>query len=150
MRYLKVLILLLIFLASMMFFIQNTQLLEQRMSLQFSVFTQTWRSIPLPFYLLMLIAFGAGSLLTIFAFLSERIRLGSEVKSCRAKNASLEKELNSLRNLPLDSESYPSSGSSGSSASSSSSTGSSYSSSFGSSESSESKKDKGDEDKKTS
>ncbi len=126
MRYVYSLLILAIFLFSMVFFLQNNEILEKTMSLEFSLFVKTWRSIPLPFYILLLIAFGAGSFVTLCFFFMERVRLGGEVKKCRSRQASLEKELNSLRNLPLEGDGYPGGSSSSSSSAASSTSSASY------------------------
>jgi uncharacterized integral membrane protein len=61
----------------------------------------TLHSIPLPFGVLILAAFVAGSLLTIIYFIIDKFRTGTKLKECRTRMASLEQELNSLRNMPI-------------------------------------------------
>ncbi len=104
MRFIKVLFLILLFFISMMFFIQNTEILSQEMSLQLSFFTEslTIKSVPLPFYFLLLIGFVLGGALVLFYFVLDKIRLSKELKQNRSRISKLEKEVNSLRNLPLD------------------------------------------------
>lgn len=104
MRFLKVFALVLLFLISMMFFIQNTEILSQEMSLHLNFYIDGWmlKSTPLPFYFLLLIAFGLGSILVLFYFLMEKIRLSGKLKECNGKLSKLEQEVNSLRNLPLE------------------------------------------------
>ncbi len=120
MRFLKVFGLVLLFLISMMFFIQNTEILSQEMSLQLNFYIGDYvaMSRPLPFYFLLLVAFALGAILVLFYFLLEKIRLSGQLKECRRERDKLEQEVNSLRNLPLESDTYASS-----------STGSSYESS---------------------
>ncbi len=104
MRFVKVIFLILLFFVSMMFFIQNTEVLSQSMSLKLSLFTEslTLKSVPLPFYFLLLIGFVLGGALVLFYFLLDKIRLTKEIKHNKSRIAKLEQEVNSLRNLPLD------------------------------------------------
>ncbi len=113
MRFLKVFALVVLFLISMMFFVQNTQILSQEMSLHLDFFLGDFKveSRPLPFYFLLLISFGLGSILVLFYFLMEKLRLSKQLKECRGKLNKLEQEVNSLRNLPLETSSYGSYGS---------------------------------------
>jgi lipopolysaccharide assembly protein A len=104
MRFVKVVFLILLFFISMMFFIQNTEVLSQSMSLKLSLFTEslTLKSVPLPFYFLLLIGFVLGGALVLFYFLLDKIRLTKALKHNKGRIAKLEQEVNSLRNLPLD------------------------------------------------
>ena len=102
MRFIKVLIIILLFFFAMMFFVQNYEVLSQTMPLKLNVYLRDWKSIPLPFYLLILVSFLLGALFTLFYFVLERLRLASELRSCRSRLGRLEKELTSLRNLPLE------------------------------------------------
>ncbi|MBG0776540.1 MAG: LapA family protein [Desulfovibrionaceae bacterium] len=107
MRFFKVFLIVLVFFLSMIFFVQNNQVLSQTMSLELNLFVKTWRSIPLPFYFLVLASFVAGAIFCLAYFLIEKMRLTRELKQCRSRLASLEQEVNSLRNLPLAENGYP-------------------------------------------
>jgi lipopolysaccharide assembly protein A len=107
MRIVKVLALVLFFLLSMMFFVQNTEMLSKPMALEFNVFVKTWRSIPLPFYLLLLFAFVVGAVVSILFFIMDRMQLTNQIKQYRYRLGSLQQEVNSLRNLPLEAKSFP-------------------------------------------
>lgn len=104
MRFVKVLCLILFFFVSMMFFMQNTEVLTQRMSLQLDLFVDGLRFLitPMPVYFLVLLSFLVGALFTLVFFLVERIRLTRIMQQKNAKLSSLEQEVASLRNLPLD------------------------------------------------
>ncbi|HMM38615.1 MAG TPA: LapA family protein [Desulfovibrio sp.] len=107
MRYVKVLLLVLFFAASMLFFVQNKDTVTQSFVLVLSVpLLFDLRSIPLPFYLIVLASFLVGGLVCIGYFLSERFRLAGQVKELRIKASNLERELNQLRNLPLENQPY--------------------------------------------
>ena len=108
MRYIKVILLVLFFFLSMLFFIQNKDTVTQTYELVLSVpLLFNLRSIPLPFYLIVLGGFLVGALVCICYFLSERFRLSGLVRELRQKNTALERELHQLRTLPLDNQPGP-------------------------------------------
>ncbi len=102
MRYFKVLFLVILFFLSMVFFVQNKKILTANLDLQFQLFNWSWFSTTVPIYLFLLIFFVLGAILTLLYFIIERIKQTRELKQCRRHIQSLEKELNSLRNLPLE------------------------------------------------
>jgi len=102
MRYLKALMLALLFVVSMLFFVQNNAPLSSSLQLEFNLITLHLISIPLPMYLFVLAAFLLGVLFSLGFLLVERIRLGLELKSLRKQFASLEDEALALRTLPLN------------------------------------------------
>ena len=107
MRFIKVLFLLALFVFSILFFSQNNDVLLQGLTLKLEIpYAMTLHSIPLPFGVLILAAFVAGALLTMVYFGVDKIRMGSKFRECKTRMASLEQELNSLRNMPI-SESQP-------------------------------------------
>lgn len=102
MRFIKVLFLLALFVFSILFFSQNNDALLQTLTLKLEVpYAMTLHSIPLPFGVLILAAFVAGALLTMVYFAVDKLRAGSNLKECKTRMASLEQELNSLRNMPI-------------------------------------------------
>jgi uncharacterized membrane protein YciS (DUF1049 family) len=102
MRFIKVLFLLALFVFSILFFSQNNDVLLQELILKLDIpYAMTLHSIPLPFGVLILAAFVAGSLLTMVYFAVDKIRSASALKECKTRMASLEQELNSLRNMPI-------------------------------------------------
>ncbi len=107
MRYIKVLLLTLFFFVSMVFFIQNNEVLSNELVLKMVLFDMSFVSRELPFYLVVLLSFVVGSLFSMSYFLGEKIRLSRELKAANAKQAALEQEVTSLRNLPLEEETYP-------------------------------------------
>jgi len=102
MRFIKVLFLLALFVFSILFFSQNNDVLLQTLQLKLDIpYAMTVHSIPLPFGFLVLAAFVAGCLMTMVYFAVDKIRAGSKLKECKTRMASLEQELNSLRNMPI-------------------------------------------------
>ena len=103
MRFVKVLFLLALFVFSILFFSQNNDVLLQELTLILDIpYVATLHSIPLPFGFLILAAFVAGSLMTMIYFVVDKFRSCAKLKECRTRMASLEQELNSLRNMPID------------------------------------------------
>jgi len=102
MKYLKFLALLLLFVVSMLFFVQNNQPLSTSVVLEFNIVAAHLYSLPLPLYLLVLGGFLLGALFCLAFLLVERIRLGLELKSLRTRYAALEDEALSLRTIPLN------------------------------------------------
>jgi len=104
MRFLKVFGLIMLFFCSLMFFMQNNEVLTQKLLLQMDFFLQGLRfiSVPLPVYFLILLSFLIGALFTLAFFLVEKIRLTKVLHEKNQKLASLEQEVISLRNLPLE------------------------------------------------
>lgn len=103
MRFVKVLILVLVFFISMMFFVQNNAVLSQAVTLKLDLFFDTaWSSIELPFYFMVLCAFLLGALCTMLMLMVSRLRAGAALRRANKRIRVLEKELNSLRNLPLE------------------------------------------------
>lgn len=107
MRYIKVLLLTLFFFVSMVFFVQNNQVLSSVLVLRMDILGLDLVSREMPFYLIVLASFVIGSIFSMLYFLCEKIRLSREFKSAKAKLATLEQEVTSLRNLPLGNETYP-------------------------------------------
>ena len=107
MRYLKVLCLVILFFVSMLFFVQNTDILVQTLTLQLGLFSWHVTSSPVPHYLLILLSFVAGAILPMIYFLCEKIRLSKDLRTARKTIKQQEEELNSLRNMPIDDSDYP-------------------------------------------
>lgn len=102
MRYIKVFALGLFFVLFMVFFNQNIETLSKEMTLRFF----TLKSVPLAYYLLLMIFFFVGFVFALFFFFNEKIRSMNAQRKCRNRISELEQELNSLRNLPLEEEPY--------------------------------------------
>jgi uncharacterized membrane protein YciS (DUF1049 family) len=102
MRFIKILFLLALFVFSILFFSQNNDVLMQALTLKLEIpYAMTLHSVPLPFGVLILAAFVAGALLTMCYLIADKIRSGSKLRECKTRMASLEQELNSLRNMPI-------------------------------------------------
>jgi len=106
MKYLRVAALILLFFFSMLFFVQNHELLSTTVRLTLQIFGLELHSKEIPYYLIVLLAFVAGGFISLAYLLAEKIRLSSEVRRSKSKIKDLEEEVNSLRNIPLDDDNY--------------------------------------------
>lgn len=94
MRYVKVLLLVLVFFLSMVFFFQNQEALSKEMVLKLHLFfSNPMTSIPLPFYFLVLVAFLLGALVTIFVLVWDKFHLSARLMKATWRVRALEKDL---------------------------------------------------------
>ena len=103
MRFIRVFLAICIFFLAVIFVVQNSEFLGQttQFKLDLFVFDTVQKSIPLPLYFVILAAFLLGGLAAIFFLICDRVRLGLNLSKARRKIKHLERELNSLRTLPL-------------------------------------------------
>lgn len=102
MRYIKALLVILLFVFGLTFFLQNSQLFTATLSVRFEVLEWGGRSQPIPFYMFILLAFLVGGLISFLYLVADKLKLHKELKHKKARISSLEKELSSLRNMSLD------------------------------------------------
>lgn len=94
MRYVKVLLLVLIFFLTMVFFFQNQEALSKEMTLKLHLFfSDPMVSIPLPFYFLVLAAFLLGAVLTIAVLVWDKFHLSARLMKATWRVRALEKDL---------------------------------------------------------
>lgn len=106
MRFLKILLLLAFIAILLIFFQQNTEILNTGIQFQLDMLGNTWRSMQMPLYFVVVAAFFLGGVLTLLYFFIEKLRMTKQLRACRSQISKLEQEVNSLRNLPLQ-ETYP-------------------------------------------
>ena len=99
MRFIKILLLVVVFICGLLFFIQNSKELESAITLKFSLYygNLTWTGKPLPFFVIVLGAFGVGALLATAYLLFERVRMGCTLLKCKNDLRGRDKELARLR-----------------------------------------------------
>jgi len=102
MRYVKALLVILLFVLGLTFFLQNSQIFTATLSVRFEVMDWGGRSQPIPLYMFMVLAFLVGGLITLLYLAADKIKLHRELKRRKSRIGSLEKELSSLRNMSLD------------------------------------------------
>ena len=94
MRYVKVLLLVVLFFLVMMFFVQNQDVFSQAMGLKLDLlFLPPMESAPLPFYTLLLICFLLGALSTLLMLVWDRLSISAKLTMANMRIRSLEKEL---------------------------------------------------------
>lgn len=98
MRYIKVLLLAIVFFLALVFFFQNQGPLSQDMVLTLHLFfIPPMHSIPLPFYFLVIVAFALGALLTLSFLVWDKLNLSARLMKHKWHISSLEREMAQLR-----------------------------------------------------
>ncbi len=92
MRYLKVLLLVILFFLVMLFFVQNQSSFADPVVLKLDLmFMPIMESMPLPLYAIMLMCFTFGGLLVLAMLLWDRLSLSARCSSAKMKASGLEK-----------------------------------------------------------
>lgn len=98
MRYVKVLLLAVVFFLSLVFFFQNQASLSQQLVLTLNLFfIPPMSSIPLPFYFLVVAAFALGALFTLCFLVWDKVNLSARLLKHKWQISSLEREVEKLR-----------------------------------------------------
>ena len=97
MRVIKVLFLLVFFFVCMLFFVQNTAMLETPLVLKLGAFGLYGETPSVPFYVVLLLAFVAGGFFCTLYFLAEKVRLTATVRSLQNKMGAMEKQLAQIK-----------------------------------------------------
>ena len=106
MKHIRVAALILLFFFSMLFFVQNHELLSTTVKLKLDLFGLELHSTDIPYYLIVLLAFAVGGFISLAYLMGEKIRLSGEIKRSQARIKDLEEEVNSLRNMPLNDDNF--------------------------------------------
>ena len=94
MRYIKVLLLVLIFFVSMLFFFQNQEALGKEMALKLNLFfLPPMKPVPLPTYFILLAGFLLGAVFATALLLWDKLSLSAKLMKAQWKVRSLEKEV---------------------------------------------------------
>ena len=94
MRYIKVLLLAVVFFLALVFFFQNQGALSQSMVLTLNLFfIPAMSSIALPFYFLVIAAFACGALMTLGFLVWDKVSLTARLMKHKWQISSLEREL---------------------------------------------------------
>ena len=98
MRFIKVLLLLVLFIFGLLFFVQNSEALGTHLKLKLDLYYGfKWEGIEIPFYFVVLAAFGVGMLFATACLFIDRIRLGCALVGRKRAVRTLEKEVGRLR-----------------------------------------------------
>jgi uncharacterized integral membrane protein len=97
MRFIKFILGVVFFVFFMVFFVQNQAQLATVLELKFNMFTLNWQAQPLPFYIVVLVFFFLGALVSAVAFFVDRVRVGSNCREAQSRAQSLQYELDALK-----------------------------------------------------
>lgn len=98
MRYLKVLLLAVLFFLAMIFFFQNQEPLSQQTVLGLNLFfIPPMQSIPLPFYFIVIAAFLVGCVLAVCMLLWDKFSSGAKLMKAKWQVSSLERQVAALQ-----------------------------------------------------
>ena len=98
MRYIKVLLLAVVFFLALVFFFQNQGALSQSMVLTLNLFfVPAMSSIALPFYFLVIAAFACGALMTLGFLVWDKVNLTARLMKQKWQISSLERELDKTK-----------------------------------------------------
>lgn len=104
MRYVKLILLVICLGTAALFFIQNQTLLLSTLGLKVDLYLIKFITPDVPLYAVIICSFIIGVLISLFFLLVDKIHISSQLRTCRKRLRSLEEEVNSLRNLPLQNE----------------------------------------------
>ena len=98
MRYVKVLLLAILFFLALVFFFQNQNALSQNLVLTLNLFfLPSMASIPLPFYFMVVAAFFVGAVLALGFLVWDKVNLSARLMKSKWRVSSLEREVEKLR-----------------------------------------------------
>ncbi len=101
MRYIKLVLLVAGLTVAALFFIQNQALLLSTLGLKLDLYLVKFLTPAVPLYGVMIAAFVLGMTLSLIFLFIDKIQGSSQLRQCRKRMRSLEEEVTSLRNLPL-------------------------------------------------
>lgn len=107
MRYIKVMLLFIVFFFFATFVVQNHTSLGQNISFRLDLFVfPPCETIPLPFYIVLLITLLLGAFICVFFLAGDRIKMTFALHKAQKRINILEQEVASLRALPLTEKTY--------------------------------------------
>jgi putative membrane protein len=101
MKHLKAIISIILMLLAVILIVENIAQLSQKLFLRVDLYFWEWETEPMAFYFVIIIAFLLGVLIASFYGIFERFKLKKEIKTISRQKRESDKELNSLRNLPI-------------------------------------------------
>lgn len=104
MSYLKAIVISLVVALAIIFMVQNIDPLSHPLSIRLNLFFIQFETTPYATYMVILLAFFVGLLAASLLGLMERFRLRKAIRQQRKEVERLNKELSSLRNMPLTGE----------------------------------------------
>jgi len=107
MRYLKAFIICAVVALAIIFMVQNIEPLSHPLGIRLNLFFFKLQTTPYPTYLVIMLAFFVGLLAASLLGMAERFRMRRQLRAKAKEVEDLNKELSSLRNLPLTSDPVP-------------------------------------------
>jgi putative membrane protein len=104
MSYLKAIVISAVVALAIIFMVQNIDTLSHPLSIRLNLFFIQFETTPYATYMVILLAFFVGLLAASLLGLLERLRLRKTIRQQRKEVERLNKELSSLRNMPLTGE----------------------------------------------
>jgi putative membrane protein len=101
MKHIKAIISILIMLLVIILIVENLGQLSKTLTLRVDLLFWSHKTPPMAFYLVMIIVFLLGVFIAGFFGIFERFRLKKEIKVLSREKLEKDKELNSLRSLPI-------------------------------------------------
>ena len=101
MKHVKAIISIVLMLLAVILIVENLAQLSQKLTLRVDLYFWNWKTEPMAFYFVMIIVFFLGVLIAGFFGVFERFKLKSEIRTLSRERRERDKELNSLRNLPI-------------------------------------------------
>ena len=101
MAYIKALIVSAIVAFAIVFMIQNIEALSHPLALRLDFYVVKMQTTPYATYIVLILSFFAGLLIASALGVAERMKLKKQLRASKKEEKRLNKELDSLRNLPI-------------------------------------------------
>ena len=101
MKHIKAIISIVVMLLAVVLIVENLAQLSQKLTLQVDLYFWDWKTEPMAFYFVIIIVFLLGILIASLYGILERFKLKKEIRIISKEKREKDKELNSLRNLPI-------------------------------------------------
>jgi uncharacterized integral membrane protein len=104
MKHIKFILSIIIIIALIIFFVQNHSAFSTSVEFRLDLFSFHFKSVGMNIYYIIGISFLLGVFITGLCGITERFQLKKQIKTLTAISKEKDKELNSLRNLPITSD----------------------------------------------
>ena len=105
MRFIKIPLMIVIFLLVVIFLVENHTVFSQTMSVRMDLlYGVNWSSAEMPIYFYLTFCFLLGFVVCLLLLLSDRIKNVRALRKCQKNVKALEQEINSLRTMALNME----------------------------------------------
>jgi len=101
MKHIKALISIVLMLLAVVLIVENLTQLSQKLTLKVDLYFWGWKTEPMSFYFVIIIVFLLGILIAGLYGIFERFKLKKKIKLISKEKREKDKELNSLKNLPI-------------------------------------------------